>query len=117
MKITRNASAPSRIGETPANFTGYVRVDNAAAAEPPSRVTTASVTFAPGARTTWHTHPAGQTIIIIAGRGWVRRADGPVEDVNPGDTVLFAANEKQLAWRHRYDRHEPYRRNGNLWMA
>ncbi len=94
MKITRNAAAPSRTGPTPDNFTGSVRVDNMTQAEPPSRVTTASVTFAPGARTTWHTHPAGQTIIITAGRGWVQRDGGPVEPVDPGDTVFFAAGEK-----------------------
>ncbi len=94
MKITRNASAPSRIGTTPDNFTGSVRVDNMAATEAPSRVTTAAVTFSPGARTVWHTHPAGQTIIITAGQGWVQRVDGPVETVSPGDTVFFAAGEK-----------------------
>ena len=60
----------------------------------PAGVTTASVTFAPGARTVWHTHPAGQTIIITAGRGWVQRDGGPIEEVNPGDTVFFAADEK-----------------------
>lgn len=94
MKISRNASAPSRPGATPDNFTGIVRVDNIAMADAPSRVTTASVTFAPGARTVWHTHPAGQTIIITAGRGWVQRAGHAVEEVDPGDTVFFAAGEK-----------------------
>lgn len=94
MKITRNASAPSRPGPTPGNFTGSVRVDNMAAADAPSRVTTASVTFAPGARTVWHTHPAGQTILVTAGRGWVQRDAGPVEEVSPGDTVFFEADEK-----------------------
>ena len=94
MKITRNASAPSRTGPTPDNFTGNVRVDNMALAEAPSRVTTASVTFAPGARTVWHTHPAGQTIIITAGRGWVQRYAGLVQEVRPGDTVFFEAGEK-----------------------
>jgi len=94
MKITRNASAPSRTGPTPDNFTGIVRVDNMVLAEVPSRVTTASVTFAPGARTVWHTHPAGQTIIITAGRGWVQRDAGLVQEVSPGDTVFFEAGEK-----------------------
>jgi quercetin dioxygenase-like cupin family protein len=94
MKITRNASAPSKTGSAPDNFTGSVRIDNAAMAEAPSRITTASVTFSPGARTVWHTHPAGQTIIIIAGQGWVQRVDGPVETVNPGDTICFEAAEK-----------------------
>ncbi len=94
MKITRNASMPSMAGATPDNFTGTVRVDNRTSAEAPSRVTTASVTFSPGARTVWHTHPAGQTIIITAGQGWVQRVDGPIETVSPGDTVFFAAGEK-----------------------
>ncbi len=94
MKITRNASAPSRAGATPDNFTGSVRVDNMAQTQAPSRVTTASVTFAPGARTVWHTHPAGQTIIIMAGRGWVQRDTGPIEEISPGDTVFFEAGEK-----------------------
>lgn len=94
MKITSNASVPSKIGATPGNFTGTVRVDNAAITEAPSRVTTASVTFSPGARTVWHTHPAGQTIIITAGQGWVQRVDGPIKTVNPGDTIFFPANEK-----------------------
>jgi quercetin dioxygenase-like cupin family protein len=94
MKITRNASSPSKPGPTPDNFTGLVRVDNMAQTQAPSRVTTASVTFAPGARTVWHTHPAGQTIIITAGRGWVQRQAGPIEEVSPGDTVFFEAGEK-----------------------
>lgn len=94
MKITRNASSPSKAGSTPDNFTGTVRVDNMAMADAPSRVTTASVTFAPGARTVWHTHPAGQTIVITAGKGWVQRDGDPIEEVNPGDTVFFEAGEK-----------------------
>ncbi len=94
MKITRNAAAPSKPGAVPDNFTGTVRVDNMAMGEAPSRVGTASVTFAPGARTVWHTHPAGQTIIIMAGSGWVQRLGGPIERVNPGDTVFFDAGEK-----------------------
>jgi quercetin dioxygenase-like cupin family protein len=94
MKITRNASSPSNPGPTPDNFTGTVRVDNMAMGDAPSRVSTAWVTFSPGARTVWHTHPAGQTIIITAGKGWVQRDGGPIEEVNPGDTVFFTAGEK-----------------------
>jgi quercetin dioxygenase-like cupin family protein len=94
MKITRNASNPSRTGATPENFTGNVRIDNMAMADAPSRVATAAVTFSPGGRTVWHTHPAGQTIVITAGQGWVQRVGGPVECVNPGDTVFFEAGEK-----------------------
>ena len=94
MNITRNAAAPSKSGAVPGNFTGAVRVDTMAMAEAPSRVGTASVTFAPGARTVWHTHPAGQMIIITAGAGWVQHHGGPIERVNPGDTVVFGAGEK-----------------------
>ena len=94
MKITRNASSPSLPGAVPANFTGTVRVDNMSRAEAPSRVTTASVTFAPGARTVWHTHPAGQTIIVTAGRGRVQREGDAAEEVGPGDTVFFGAGER-----------------------
>ncbi|WP_284948005.1 (R)-mandelonitrile lyase [Acidisoma cladoniae] len=94
MQITRNASMPSKIGAVPNNFSGNVRVDNMATAEAPSRVTTASVTFSPGARTVWHTHPAGQTIIITAGHGWVQHVDSAIESVSPGDTVFFSAGEK-----------------------
>jgi quercetin dioxygenase-like cupin family protein len=94
MKITRNASTPSKSGATPENFTGVVRVDNVSMPEAPGRASTASVTFSPGARTVWHTHPAGQTIIITAGKGWVQLLGGTIEEVNPGDSVFFAAGEK-----------------------
>ena len=94
MKIIRNAASPSKSGATPGNFTGTVRVDNVAMAEAPGRVSTASVTFSPGARTVWHTHPAGQIIVITAGQGWVEREGSVKETVNPGDTVFFPAGEK-----------------------
>jgi quercetin dioxygenase-like cupin family protein len=94
MKITRNASAPSMAGKSPENFTGVVRVDNLSAPNPPGRAGSAVVTFAPGARTVWHTHPAGQTIIITSGKAWVQRDGGPREEVNPGDTVFFDAGER-----------------------
>lgn len=94
MKITRNASMPSVAGKTPDNFTGTVRIDNHAQPIPPGRAGTSVVTFAPGARTTWHTHPAGQTIIVTAGKGWVQREGCPREEVGPGDTVFFEAGEK-----------------------
>jgi quercetin dioxygenase-like cupin family protein len=94
MKITRNASSASKPGAAPGNFTGTVHVDNMTMGDAPSRVCTACVTFLPGARTVWHRHPAGQTLIITAGKGWVQRDGGPVEDVNPGDTIFFAAGEK-----------------------
>lgn len=94
MKITRNASAPSRTGAVPDNFTGSVRIDNWTQGDAPSRVSTATVTFAPGARTNWHTHPAGQTIIVTAGKGWAQREGGAVEEIAPGDTVFFVAGER-----------------------
>lgn len=94
MKITRNGSAPSRKGDVPSNFSGTVRIDNMAQPSPPGRASTAVVTFSPGARTVWHTHPAGQTIIITAGRGWVQREGEAREDVGPGDTVFFDAGER-----------------------
>lgn len=94
MKITRNAVAPSQTGRTPDYFTGDVRLDNVVAANPPGRVGTALVTFAPGARTVWHIHPAGQTIIVTAGRGWAQCEGGPREVIHPGDTVVFDAGER-----------------------
>lgn len=94
MRITRNAATPSMIGKAPDNFTGTVHVANATTPAAPARVGTALVTFAPGARTVWHTHPAGQTIVITAGQGWVQRDGGPKETVDPGDTIVFAPGEK-----------------------
>ena len=88
MQITRADSQASRKG--PAEwFTGAVRIDPLFQAPEPARVGGASVTFEPGARTAWHTHPLGQTLIITAGLGWVQREGGPVEEVRPGDIVWF----------------------------
>lgn len=93
MKITRAGSTPSMKG--PADwFTGMVRIDPLFQAEPPGQVAGAAVTFEPGARTTWHTHPAGQTLIVTAGLGRVQRDGGPVEEIRPGDVVWFPAGEK-----------------------
>ncbi len=93
MKIQRNGSQPS--GRGPAEyFTGTVRVDPLFQAEEPARVAGASVTFEPGARTAWHTHPLGQTLIVIAGLGWAQRWGGPVEEIGPGDVVWFPPGEK-----------------------
>jgi len=92
MKISRPGAAPSAKG--PADwFTGTVRIDPLFAAEDPGRATGASVTFEPGARTAWHTHPAGQTLIVTAGFGRVQRKGGPIEDIRPGDVVWFPAGE------------------------
>ena len=75
-------------------FTGAVRIDRLFQAPAPALVQGASVTFEPGARTAWHTHPLGQTLIVTAGCGWVQRAGGPVEEIRPGDVVWFASGEK-----------------------
>ncbi len=93
MDIRRNGSRPS--GKGPADyFTGQVRVDPLFEAPAPARVRGASVTFEPGARTAWHTHPLGQTLIVISGLGRVRRWGGEIEEIRPGDVVGFAPGEK-----------------------
>ena len=93
MVITRNGSRPSSTGSA-AWFTGAVRVDPLFEAPAPARVRGASVTFEPGARTAWHTHPLGQTLIVTAGCGWAQREGGPVEEIRPGDVVWFAPGER-----------------------
>ena len=93
MQLYRNGSRPSQKG--PAEyFTGAVRLDMLNAAPEPSRVACASVTFEPGARTAWHTHPLGQTLIVTFGLGWAQREGGPIEEIRPGDVVWFAPGEK-----------------------
>ncbi len=93
MKITRAGSTPSRTGSADW-FTGSVRIDPLFQAEPPGQAAGAAVTFEPGARTAWHSHPAGQTLIVTAGLGRVQRAGGPVEEIRPGDVVWIPAGEK-----------------------
>lgn len=88
MTITRAGEQPSRAGPSDW-FTGVVRLDPLFQASDPARVGGAAVTFEPGARTAWHTHPLGQTLIIVSGAGWVQREGGPIEDVRPGDVVWF----------------------------
>jgi quercetin dioxygenase-like cupin family protein len=93
MEITRAGSKPS--GKGPADwFTGSVRVDPLFTAPAPARVGGAAVTFEPGGRTSWHTHPLGQTLIVTSGVGWVQREGGPVEEIRPGDVVWFPPGEK-----------------------
>jgi len=75
-------------------FTGSVRIQPLFEAPKPARVRGASVTFDPGARTAWHTHPLGQTLIVTAGVGWAQREGGGIEEIRPGDVVWFAPNEK-----------------------
>jgi quercetin dioxygenase-like cupin family protein len=93
MDIKRAGSQPS--GKGPADyFTGTVRVDPMFSAPAPARAVGASVTFEPGARTAWHTHPLGQTLIVVSGCGRVQRAGGPIEEIRPGDVVWFPPGEK-----------------------
>jgi quercetin dioxygenase-like cupin family protein len=93
MDIKRSGSRPSSKGPD-AWFTGNVRVDPLFQAGEPARVSGGHVTFEPGARTMWHTHPLGQTIIITSGVGRVQCEGGPVEEVHPGDIVWFPPKEK-----------------------
>lgn len=93
MEIKRAGSRPS--GKGPADyFTGSVRLDPLFQASEPARVAGAHVTFEPGARTAWHTHPLGQTLIVTSGLGWAQREDGAVEEIRPGDVVWFPPGEK-----------------------
>jgi quercetin dioxygenase-like cupin family protein len=93
MDIRRSGSQASAKG--PADyFTGTVRVDAPFKGSEPARVGGATVTFEPGARTAWHTHPLGQTLIIVSGAGLVQREGGPIEQIRPGDIVWFEPDEK-----------------------
>jgi quercetin dioxygenase-like cupin family protein len=93
MEIKRIDSQPTRKG--PAEwFTGSVRIQPMFESPEPARARGASVTFEPGARTAWHTHPLGQTLIVTYGLGWALRDGGPIEEIRPGDVVWFAPNEK-----------------------
>ena len=93
MEIRRVGSQSSTKGPVDW-FTGTVRIDPLFQANAPTRASDASVTFKPGARTAWHTHPLGQTLIVTAGRGWVQREGGAIEEIRPGDVVWFPPNEK-----------------------
>ena len=93
MDIERSGSQPSAKG--PADwFTGTVRIDPLIDAPAPARVNGARVTFEPGARTAWHTHPLGQTLIVTSGLGLVQREGAPIEQIRPGDVVWFPPGEK-----------------------
>ncbi|MEO8606538.1 MAG: cupin domain-containing protein [Chloroflexota bacterium] len=93
MDIQRNGSRPSGKGKAEW-FTGTVRIDSLFEAHDPARVGGASVTFEPGARTAWHSHPLGQTLIVTAGCGRVQRWGGDIEEIRPGDVVWIPAGEK-----------------------
>ena len=93
MEIKKNGSRPS--GKGPGEwFTGTVRIDLLFQADAPARAGGASVTFEPGARTAWHIHPLGQTLIVTAGCGWAQREGGPIEEIRPGDVIWFPPGEK-----------------------
>lgn len=93
MDISRSGSRASARG--PADwFTGAVRIDPLFETTPPARVAGANVTFEPGARTAWHTHPLGQTLVVTSGAGRAQRWGGPVEELRPGDVVRFEPGEK-----------------------
>ncbi|BBE74111.1 (R)-mandelonitrile lyase [Oharaeibacter diazotrophicus] len=93
MEIVRAGSRPSTEGPA-AWFTGRVRIDPLFPATAPARAAGNTVTFEPGARTAWHTHPLGQVLIVVSGCGRVQRAGGPVEEIRPGDVVWFPPGEK-----------------------
>ncbi len=93
MNIQRNGTRPSQKGD-PATFTGSVRFDPLVDAPAPARVFAVSVTFEPGARTDWHAHDLGQTLIVTAGCGRVQRWGGPLEEIHPGDVVRIEPGEK-----------------------
>ena len=93
MEIKRSGSQASTNGPIDW-FTGAVRIDPLFDAVEPSRVSGASVTFEPGARTAWHTHPLGQRLIVTAGLGWAQSWGAPIEEIRPGDVVWFAPGEK-----------------------
>lgn len=93
MEITRIGSQPSSKGSEDW-FTGSVRIDPLFQPNEHRRAAAAIVTFEPGARTAWHTHPLGQTLVVVSGVGWAQKEGGPVEEVRPGDIVWFAPNER-----------------------
>lgn len=93
MEIKRNASQPSTEGSAD-YFSGKVRVEPLFEAKAPGRTGGAIVTFEPGARTAWHSHPFGQTLIVMAGHGQVQSWGSPIEEINPGDVISIAAGEK-----------------------
>jgi quercetin dioxygenase-like cupin family protein len=93
MEINRNGSRPSQKGPEE-YFTGTVRIDPLVQAPEPSRVTAGAVTFEPRARSAWHTHPLGQTLIVTAGLGWTQCWGGPIEEIRPGDVIWCPPSTK-----------------------
>jgi hypothetical protein len=103
MQIARNGEQPSVLGSS-SNFVGTVRVDPLFAARPPSRVTAGAVTFQPGARSAWHTHPAGQNLIVTAGVGWIQQEGGGENRHQAWRCDLDTSGCKALAWGHELQR-------------
>ena len=93
MEITRSGSLPSRRGPDEW-FTGTVRIDPLIGPEPPARAIGIRITFEPGARTLWHSHPLGQALIVTEGCGWVQRWGHPIDTIRPGDVVRISPGEK-----------------------
>jgi quercetin dioxygenase-like cupin family protein len=93
MEIKRNGSQPSGQGSAE-YFKGSVRIDPLNAPPDPARVTCAHVTFEPGARTAWHAHPLGQTLVVTSGCGWAQREGGAIEEIRTGDVIWFSPGEK-----------------------
>jgi len=93
MTITKNGSQPSAKGNENW-FTGSVRIDPLFSKQPATKAAGALVTFEPGARTAWHTHPAGQTLIVVSGIGWVQKEGESIREIQPGDVIYFEPNEK-----------------------
>ena len=93
MEIRRNGATPSSKGSADW-FTGTVRVDPLFQAHDPARTSGANVTFEPGARSNWHSHPLGQTLIVISGSGWVQAWDQPAQEIGPGDVIWTPPGEK-----------------------
>ncbi|WP_442881150.1 (R)-mandelonitrile lyase [Bosea sp. (in: a-proteobacteria)] len=91
--VQRAGSRPPTVGAAQ-NFTGAVRVDGRFHGSAPARISGGTVTFEPGARTAWHTHPLGQTLIVTSGAGLVQHWDGPVQEIRPGDTVWIPPGVK-----------------------
>jgi len=108
VKIQRSGSLPSRSGPED-YFTGKVRIDAPFAGTEPARVGGATVTFEPGARTAWHTHPLGQTLIVTQGRGLDPGMGDPIQEMNQGDIVWIPEGRQALARRYPRNRHDPHR--------
>ena len=111
MEIKRSGSQPSAKGPTDW-FTGTVRIDPLFSVTEPARAAGNAVTFEPGARTAWHTHPLGQTLIVTAGCGRVQRVGAPIEEIRPGDVVWFPPGRKTLARRLTHHSEDAHRHPG-----